>query len=401
VSWTYSIGQPGAGKTYINSPVLSTDTIAPGGYAVLQLDMTGNLYAIGGGPVAQGGGTVLWTQQLRSPAADPQPSTPVVLADGSIIVATGSAGSPPNLYDLSSTGSVTFSQPFGTAGFDSCPGLGEDGTLFLGDAHGESPACGGIDGGDPYSAVAFGVDAGGGSLTQLAGLALPFTAVSGQLGVVVAADDTSYWGNNGTFFAVSPPGAGFTPVAAWPACGVTLTSPSVNAVSNLALDVVNNINLYAYSAWETAGPDGGYMVQGNVAALDPATGAENWIFDIPAANLPAGWTPLQSDVGNASPAIGLSGTVYVGGGNGLYALDGATGAQQWLFPSANVSSSPAIGADGTIFFGCDDGNFYAVTATGTLRFVVPTGGPISSSPAIAPDGTVVFVSDDGNVYAIR
>jgi outer membrane protein assembly factor BamB len=182
---------------------------------------------------------------------------------------------------------------------------------------------------------------------------------------------------------------------------VTLTSPSVNAVSNLALDTMAYNNLYAYSAWETSGPDGGYTVQGNLAALDPATGAEIWIFDIPAANLPAGWTPLQSDVGNASPAIAVDGTVYVGGGNGLYALDGATGTQQWLFPSANVSSSPAIGGDGTIFFGCDDGNFYAVTPAGALKFVVPTGGPISSSPAIDEDGTVVFVSDDGNVYAIE
>jgi outer membrane protein assembly factor BamB len=173
----------------------------------------------------------------------------------------------------------------------------------------------------------------------------------------------------------------------------------VNAVSNLALDP-NNGNLYAYSAWETQGPDGGYTVQGNIAALTPATGAELWIFDIPAATLPAGWTALQSDVGNASPAVAYSGTVYVGGGNGLYALDSTTGKQQWLFNSANVSSSPAIGGDGTIFFGCDDGNFYAVTPAGQQRFVVPTGGPISSSPAIAPDGTVYFVSDDGNLYAI-
>src|SRR5208282_2247809 len=141
-------------------------------------------------------------------------------------------------------------------------------------------------------------------------------------------------------------------------------------------------------------------VQGNIAALDPATGAQKWIFNMPAGNLPSGWFPHSSDAGNAAPAIALDGTVYVGNGTGLYALDGATGTQKWLFSSANVSSSPAIGGDGTVFFGCDDGNFYAVNPGGTLRFTVTTGGPISSSPAIAPDGTVVFVSDDGNIYAI-
>jgi outer membrane protein assembly factor BamB len=313
-------------------------------------------------------------------------------------VAIGSAGSAPSLYDLSAAGAVTFSEAFGQAGFASSPGMDDYGTLYLADAHGGSAACGGIDGGDPYTALAFSSD--GGSLAQVAGLALPFSKVSGTFGVAVDANETSYWGNNGQFFAVSSPASGFKQVAAWPACGVSLTSPSVNAVSNLALDFDNTGNLYAYSAWETSAPDGGYSVQGNIAALNPATGAQLWIFDIPAATLPVGWTPLQSDVGNASPAVAIDGTVYVGGGLGLYALDGATGAQQWLFPSVNVSSSPAIGGDGTIFFGCDDGSFYAVTPTGQLRFMVPTGGPISSSPAIDGDGTVYFVSDDGNLYAI-
>jgi outer membrane protein assembly factor BamB len=397
VAWEFPIGRPGAGKTYIDSPIVNGESQLPtsSGEVIFQMDMTGALHAIVGGP---SGGTALLTQHLSSPAANPQPSTPALIDWASMVIATGSAGSPPNLYDLSATVAVTFSEAFGQAGFASTPGLADDGTVFLADAHGGSPACGGVDGGDQYSAVAFSAD--GGALTQIAGLALPFTNVSGSFGVVVDANDNSYWGNNGQFFAVSSPVSGFQPLAAWPACGVSLTPPSLRAVSNLAIDALTTGNLYAYSAWEIPAADGGYTVQGNIAALTPATGAELWIFDIPAATLPAGWTALQSDVGNASPAVAYSGTVYVGGGNGLYALDSTTGKQQWLFNSANVSSSPAIGGDGTIFFGCDDGNFYAVTPAGQQRFVVPTGGPISSSPAIAPDGTVYFVSDDGNLYAI-
>ena len=392
IVWKYNIGAPPAGKTYINSPVINGEgSLSFFGDVIYQLDMTGLLYAIGAD------GTLLLAQQLSSPAANPEPSTPAILDWNSTIIA--SVGSPPNLYELSNAGAVTFSEAFGQAGFASSPGMDDYGTLYLADSHGGSAACGGVDGGDPYTALAFTSD--GGSLAQVAGLALPFSNVSGSFGVVVDANETSYWGNNGQFFAVSAPGLGFKQVAAWPACGVTLTPPGVSAVSNLELDTANTGNLYAYSAWETASSDGGYTVQGNIAALNSATGAQLWLFDIPATTLPAGWPPLQSDVGNASPAVNYNGTVYVGGGLGLYALDGATGMQQWLFPSANVSSSPAIGGDGTVFFGCDDGSFYGVTSAGQERFVVPTGGPISSSPAIGSDGTVYFVSDDGNLYAIR
>jgi outer membrane protein assembly factor BamB len=293
---------------------------------------------------------------------------------------------------------VTFSGSFGDGGLDSCPNLGQDGTLFLAESHGGGAPCG-APGGGSDSAVAFISDGGG--LTQLAGLALPLAPESGPFGVAVGNDGTSYWGNNGQFFAVSPPASGFALLQGWPACGVTLTSPSVNAVSNVAFDGTGTGYLFAYSAWESVAPDGGYVVQGNIAALDVATGAEIWIFDMPATNLPAGWTALPSDVGNASPAVGGDSTVYVGSGNGLYAIDGSTGTEKWLFPSANVSSSPAIGGDGTVFFGCDDGNFYAVTPAGLQKFVVTTGGPISSSPAIDEDGTVVFISDDGYLYAIN
>ncbi|HUB09961.1 MAG TPA: PQQ-binding-like beta-propeller repeat protein, partial [Myxococcales bacterium] len=137
------------------------------------------------------------------------------------------------------------------------------------------------------------------------------------------------------------------------------------------------------------------------AALDPASGATRWTVPLPPAALPSGWTPLESDDGNAAPAIAPDGTVYVGNGDGLRAIDGASGAVKWLFASPNVSSSPAIGGDGTIFYGADDGRLYAVTPSGALRFAIPTGGPISSSPAIGGNGTIVFASDDGNLYAVQ
>ena len=182
--------------------------------------------------------------------------------------------------------------------------------------------------------------------------------------------------------------------------------------SDLAIDPVNTGFVYAYAAWDDGPPPpknvfgtilggGTYSVQGVLTALSMADGSTQWTLPLPPSNLPSGWTQLCSDYGNAAPAIDDDGTVYVGNGDGLRAVDGPTGTVKWLFPSANVSSSPAIGGDGTIFFGCSDGSFYALKKDGSLRFEIPAGHPVSSSPAIADDGTVFFVSDDGKLWAIK
>ncbi len=394
VVWKFSIGAPSGhpdAGTYINSPVID------GHGSVYQMNMSGKFYAL------SNAGTALWTVQLNSPAGDPHPSTAALLKDGSMFVASGSDGTPPNLYYISDAGAILFSEPFGEDGFDSCPTVGADGTLFMADDDGPASSGGS---GDPYSAVAFQVS--GSSVPQIAGLALPISTESERFGVVVASDGSTYWGNNGQFFGVTSPSAGFKQMTTWPAAGVTTsnagkTDPNILSavLSDIALDSQTNDNLYAYSAWEDVTGTGGYTVQGNLAALDPGTGAQRWMVTLPAVALPAGSSAVASDSGNAAPAIAADGTVYVGNGDGLRAIDGATGTVKWTFTSADVTSSPAIGGDGTVFFGVADGSFYAVHPDGTLRFKVSTGGRISSSPAIALDGTVVFVSDDGYVYALH
>lgn len=132
---------------------------------------------------------------------------------------------------------------------------------------------------------------------------------------------------------------------------------------------------------------------GSLVALDPSTGAVVWTFALLGDNTYAeGSQSLADGYGHAAPAISPHGTVYVGSGDGLRAIDGATGELQWLYPSNNVTAAPAVSADGTVFFG---------TADGTLRFQVTTGARISSSPAIGDDGTVFFACDDGNLYAVH
>ncbi|HUB07222.1 MAG TPA: choice-of-anchor D domain-containing protein, partial [Myxococcales bacterium] len=209
VAWKFQVGVPSGsggqrrlgGSTYIASPVVDETG------NVYQVAMSGMFYSIS--PT----GTSNWGVQLSDPSQDSHPSTPAILADGSMFVMSGSdahtgggggggggSGSKTNvtsLYFISPQGAVEFSEPYGEDGFDACPGLGNDGTLFEADDDGPASSGGS---GDPYSALAF--SANGSSVSQIGGLALPIATESERFGIVIADDDTSYWGNNGQFFAV-------------------------------------------------------------------------------------------------------------------------------------------------------------------------------------------------------
>ncbi len=105
--------------------------------------------------------------------------------------------------------------------------------------------------------------------------------------------------------------------------------------------------------------------------------------------------------------IGRDGTVYaVGKGNvGIYAVDGQSGTQKWLyntdfggaadaFTGALRSATPSVGADGTLYMVIDKGAGGAVVAlspAGTAKWVFDTKGAI-------PDGGVA-VAADGTLYA--
>jgi hypothetical protein len=91
--------------------------------------------------------------------------------------------------------------------------------------------------------------------------------------------------------------------------------------------------------------------------------------------------------------------VYFGSSDGnVYALEAATGAMKWKFKTGDVVlSSPAL-ADGTLFIGTWDTYLYALDATsGTEKWRFKTGEDheiynqvgIQGSPAVA-DGIIYF-----------
>lgn len=150
---------------------------------------------------------------------------------------------------------------------------------------------------------------------------------------------------------------------------------------------------------------------GNLYAIDAATGTQKWKFETKSWEV-------------SSPAV-ASGMVYFLSYDGhLYALDAATAQVKWKFATGGEKhyagthlhylqpevetmpdpwdfylSSPAVW-NGAVFFGSSDGNVYALDAiSGALKWKFKTGDVVHSSPAIA-DGTLYIGSWDTYLYGI-
>ena len=128
-------------------------------------------------------------------------------------------------------------------------------------------------------------------------------------------------------------------------------------------------------------------------AFNGATGVIRWA------------TAVQTAGVDSSAALGADGSLYVGAGSGVVALDAATGHQKWRFDTGgDVESSPTLAPDGTLYFGADDARVYALDSSkGTLKwyFEFPDGSDTDSSPALGTDGTVYIGSDKGSLYALN
>jgi outer membrane protein assembly factor BamB len=144
-------------------------------------------------------------------------------------------------------------------------------------------------------------------------------------------------------------------------------------------------------------------------ALNLRTGSEIWEFDT-RSQLPKGF--LQGSI--RSTAIVFNNRLYVGYGDGLYALDAVNGSPVWhttttpttagtSSPASETISSPGLtGANApggrVMFVGDMGGVVRGVDTNGNLLWTYQTGGFIYGSPAIA-NGHVYIASSDGFLYA--
>jgi eukaryotic-like serine/threonine-protein kinase len=133
---------------------------------------------------------------------------------------------------------------------------------------------------------------------------------------------------------------------------------------------------------------------GNIYALDAATGALRWKFH-------------TGNVVHASPAF-ANGTLYIGSWDSyFYALDAKSGQERWRFKTGEdhdiaiqvgIQSSAMI-SDGIVYFGCRDSNLYALDAlSGTKKWAYSTKGSWVISTPIAKDGTVYFTTSDSGLF---
>jgi eukaryotic-like serine/threonine-protein kinase len=154
-------------------------------------------------------------------------------------------------------------------------------------------------------------------------------------------------------------------------------------------------------------------------AVDAETGKQRWRFETAGERQftykglhglqPSGQRmPDPWDFYLSSPAV-FDGAVYFGSGDGnVYALDAATGALKWRFPTGDaVPGSPAV-ANRLVLVGSWDGSLYALAAaSGKLKWRFQGGTDpqtgnqqgFQSSPAVV--GGVLYVGcRDSNLYAI-
>jgi len=128
-------------------------------------------------------------------------------------------------------------------------------------------------------------------------------------------------------------------------------------------------------------------------ALDAATGADAWVY--PTA-LPLGHSPTVYD-----------NVAYVGGfDKKIHAVDALTGQGLWTFDGAEAGfqTNPLV-VNGVIYMGNRDGYMYAVGAHGTLNqgqliWRYETQDPILFSAAYKDD-TIYFASNDSHAYALN
>jgi outer membrane protein assembly factor BamB len=148
---------------------------------------------------------------------------------------------------------------------------------------------------------------------------------------------------------------------------------------------------------------------GGLAAVAAAgLGTAGWALTrsggaTPAAAAAPGRLRWAREVGGpvSSGAAISAGVVYIGGADGVHALDAASGrpvAKTYRTGGAVQGAVTIAGA--TLLAGCDDGLVYAwPVAPGGSSWRHATGGPVTGRPAVA-GGTVYAGSDDHYVYAL-
>src|SRR5215469_4640027 len=320
-----------------------------------------------------------------------------VIGPGPTIYAGGNDG---RLYAFNSNGGQEWAFDTGGPGVLTAAGIASDGTIYATNGN------------------LFAVNSNGTLRWRFVppGPGIPFEPAIGS-------DGTLYFGDQcGTVYAMSPTGTinwKFIQYSV-PACenGTTIGQPAgTPAVASdgtiyIPIDLQSNgVNVVLVALTPSGNVKwisgfGGQPAVSSTGAIyfttqDPATfklyltalnaaGSLQWQLNFPCC-------------GGFTPAIAADGTIFLGTGQGLWAVN-PDGSMKWQFRTDLVFGVPTIGGDGTIYAPVSGGTiFMAVNSNGTLKWTsddwssVDACGVFVNEPAIGPDGTIYLIPEnDGN-----
>jgi outer membrane protein assembly factor BamB len=139
-----------------------------------------------------------------------------------------------------------------------------------------------------------------------------------------------------------------------------------------------------------------------------------YAFELDADGYPKlGWSnPIFTGTSMTSPVLANDGTIYVGSGTSLYALN-PNGSVKFSYNTTGDVTTPTVGADGTIYIAASVpskfGYIYAIRPDGSLKpgwalnpqvVISPVSAPYITAPVMSTDKSRVYVAArDGYIYA--
>lgn len=135
--------------------------------------------------------------------------------------------------------------------------------------------------------------------------------------------------------------------------------------------------------------------QGEILAVDLHTGQQRWAFTPRRLSSPA--TDFWG--GHLTSPVIAGGTVFIGAGKEIYALDAATGAVRWEYTTQDYIFSSATVGDQRVFIS-DATHLYALDQeTGKVAWKTPTDFAVYFSPIVA--NQTVFLTNGEKLLALN
>ncbi|MBB3061129.1 Ig-like domain-containing protein, partial [Microbulbifer rhizosphaerae] len=108
---------------------------------------------------------------------------------------------------------------------------------------------------------------------------------------------------------------------------------------------------------------------------------------------------------DSAPAVAVDGTIYVGSGNNVYALNPEDGTviSGWPYATGDlVKATPVVDSvNDNIYVGSLDDNLYALTPLGLEQWRLKTGGDLVASAVLDENRILYQGSMDGVLYAVQ